>query len=240
MRLGQLSRKLGLTPSEIHRFLSDKGQAVEAGLNTRLTDDQVLLAVRHFDPSQESAILREDSDASTLEESAAVETVPDVRQVQENVEIENTATADDIQSETPPEVIRAPKQELPGLRVVGKIELKEPKKKETAEQSTAGDGQPATSESGQTRPPRRERPEQRTWRNPLEVQRQREAHEREEKLKRERELEKERRTQQYLKKVKSTPTKPIRKQEETVVETQVETKPAPKTWLGKIARWLTS
>jgi hypothetical protein len=244
MRLGQLSRKLGLKPSDIQSFLTEKGQVAEAGPNTRLTTDQVVLAVRHFDPSQEAAILKEDSTTDLVEESAPVETVPEVEQPSENIEIETVASAPDTPSETPPEVIRAPKQELPGLKVVGKIELKDPKKKEVPEpvageeeQSTTASA-PAQRRERQPKPLRRETTQQRTWKNPLEVQREREAHERQEKEKQEREREKERRTQQYLKKVKSAPTKPVRRQEESVVET--ETTPAPKTWLGKIARWLTS
>lgn len=246
MRLGQLSRKLSLKPSDIQSFLTEKGQVAEAGPNTRLTNDQVLLVVRHFDPSQEAAILKEDSAPDSVEESAAGESVPEVEQSQENADIGTMATAPDTQSETPPEVIRAPKQELPGLKVVGKIELKDPKKKETAEPSasdapeTAPASAPEQRHERPARPPRRENAQQRTWKNPLEAQREREARERREKQKQEREREKERRTQQYLKKVKSAPTKPVRKQEETVVEAQVDTRPAPKTWLGKIARWLTT
>jgi hypothetical protein len=244
MRLGQLSRKLGLKPSDIHDFLKQKNPAVEANPNTRLTDEQVLLAIRHFDPSLETAIMKEESEVDTREDvNPPTETVPEVEQSNEQIAIESTETAPDSQVETAPEVIRVQKQELPGLRVVGKIELKEPKKKEappSAEESPepAPQGEQPKPQRP-SRPIRRDQP-QRTWKNPLEAQRQREAEERREKRQQEIQREKEKRTQQYLKKVKSAPTKAVRKQEETIVETEVETRPAPKTWLGKIARWLTT
>jgi hypothetical protein len=250
MRLGQLSRKLGLKPSDIQTFLN--GIGVESGPNTRLTDDQVLIAVRHFDPSKEASILNEVSLPELSEEVIPVpaeqEQVPEVHAEALPIE-EAVQTTEPAEAEAPieiiPEVIRAPKLELPGLKVVGKIELKDPKKKENPEQQPA-EGVPASPPVNPERPDRparpirRERPVQRNWSNPLETQRQREAEERREKRAQELQAQKDRRTQKYLKKVKSAPTKPVRRQEETVVETQTETRPVPKTWLGKFARWLTT
>ena len=233
MRLGQLSRKLSLRASDIQSFLTEKKQAIEGGLNSRLTDDQVLLVVRHFAPSQEVGILDESVNQDAAEEPAPAETPSDANQEGAQDAIQSTQEQP---LEAATEVIRAPKQELPGLKVVGKIELREARKKESSEPPVQGT-EPAPDRP--LRPIRKESP-QRSWRNPLEVQRQREAEERRQHRKEELEREKERRTQNYLKKVKSAPTRPVRRQEETVVETQVESRPAPRTWLGKFARWLTT
>jgi hypothetical protein len=251
MRLGQLSRKLGLKPSDIQAFLG--GTGLEAGPNARLTDDQVLQAVRHFDPSREATIFTEPTAPEPVEEPAAVAVAPEqhteplLELPMEEVAPQSREAEPELPLEIAPEVIRAPKLELPGLRVVGKIELKDPKKKESSEQpagetpagAESSPARPAERPDRPARPIRRERP-QRTWSNPMEQQRQREADERRAKREEEIQREKDRRTQKYLKKVKSAPTKPVRRQEETVVETQVETKPVPKTWLGKFARWLTT
>jgi hypothetical protein len=246
MRLVQLSRKLALKPSDIQGFLANIYPGAEIGQNSRLTDEQVLQVVRHFDPTKEGTILNEAPVQEPVEPAAEVSIVEEPAQQPKSTEeavVAVTAEAEPVEEaplETTPEVIRVQKQELPGLRVLGKIELKEPKKKE----STDGPVEPAESAEARpvrpARPARREQPQQRTWRNPLEVQRQREIEEREERRRQQLEQEKARKTQKYLKKVKSAPTKPVRRQEETVIESQVEVKPVPRTWLGKLARWLTT
>ena len=59
MRLAQLARKLSLKPGDIQEFLLQRNQTVELNANTRLTDEQVILAVRHFNPSLEAIIQQE-------------------------------------------------------------------------------------------------------------------------------------------------------------------------------------
>ena len=118
MRLGQLSRRLGLKASDIQAFLKQLDQSVEAGPNTRLTDEQVALAVRHFDPAQEAAILAE----NTVGEKEEVVAVPEETQSPEApaeiVESSTDETTGESSTETTveptPEVIRVQKQELPG------------------------------------------------------------------------------------------------------------------------------
>jgi len=260
MRLAQLARKLGVKPADVQKLLTTGDQTLELNTNARLTDEQVVAAVRHFDPVLEATIFQEPAqsdhvgDISEREEQepvngAALEPGIDSQESVEQAIVSAFENAVDEAPETEPEVIRAPKLELPGLKVVGKIELKEPKKKTdvAGETGQAGELKP----DGEARPerePRRERQatssrrqaSPRQWKNPLEAERQREASDREEKRKKDLELKKEQRTQKYLKKVKSVPTKPVRRREEEVVEVQEDTRPAPKTWLGKFARWLTT
>lgn len=237
MRLAQLARKLSLKPAEVHAFLAERGHVLELNPNTRITDDQVLLAIRHFDPSLEGGLSPEEPTVEGVpdvtDEPEVVETAPSAEIPAEPAALE---AADSQALPVEPEIIRAPKAELPGLRVVGKIELKEPRKKEP--EPPANDKQPVP-ERKPTRP-YRENKQQRSWKNPLEAERQRQAREREEQRERELELEKQRRTQKYLKKVKSVPTKRVRREDESDVEVIEDVKPAPKTWLGKFGRWLTT
>jgi hypothetical protein len=247
MRLAQLARKLSLKPGEIQEFLRQRNQTVELNPNTRLTDEQVMMAVRHFDPSME---------ATMKQEPPAHEVAEPVDEIVETPETLVETPLDDFQRTAEPteqtgaevpypeetgttteaEVIRAPKLELPGLRVIGKIELKETKKKETP--AALSEGTEPRSERP-LRPANRER-QQRQWKNPLEQQRQREAQEREEKRAREIEADKLRRTQKYLNKVKSVPTKRVRRDEEAESEVVEDVRPVPRTWLGRLARWLTT
>jgi hypothetical protein len=246
MRLAQLARKLSLKPGDIQEFLLQRNQTIELNANTRLTDEQVMLAVRHFNPSLEAAIKQEP--APEIIEPVAEIAETEIEKPSDEFELtsEPTEQTEQTGAETPltedagatseTEVIRAPKLELPGLRVLGKIELKEAKKKETPAVSPDETG-PRTERP--VRPANRER-QQRQWKNPLEQQRQREAQEREEKRAREIEAAKLRRTQKYLNKVKSVPTKRVRRDEETESEVVEDVRPAPKTWLGRLARWLTT
>jgi hypothetical protein len=258
MRLAQLARKLGVKPADVQAFLTTGDQNLELNTNARLTDEQVVVAVRHFDPALEATIFQEPAQGEPAADGDRGEqpTVDSdlakpVSGSPEQIEQVSVPTFENTVDESGPEteVIRAPKLELPGLKVVGKIELKEPKKKTEVEgdppqeATPVGDGDTIPQrEPRQERPPRpvRRQAPPRQWKNPLEAQRQHEAREREEQRARELELKKEQRTQKYLRKVKSVPTKPVRRREEEVVEIQEDTRPMPKTWLGKFARWLTT
>lgn len=67
-----------------------------------------------------------------------------------------------------------------------------------------------------------------------------EAREAERKKKEKAEREKERRTSHYYSKVRSVPTKAVRKVEEQTVVEEIDTKEPPKTIFGKFLRWLTT
>ena len=130
------------------------------------------------------------------------------------------------------------------MKVVGKIELPEPKKKEEAPKND-------TADSGETpkegREPRKafdsqRRRQQRPEKNPITLQREREAKEAQKKREEDRIRDKEKKTQNYLKNYKAAPpTKAAKLVKEDVVEmTQQELAEPPKTIFGKIIRWLTN
>lgn len=151
------------------------------------------------------------------------------------------------------DTIRAPKIELAGLKVVGKIDLPEPRKKETqiTEDAAKPDGPVSDesrtpSEEPKTRVDRREEGrrnrgegrgqddrrrsrnnpvrEQRPYQNPIAAQREREIEDERERQKKKAAEDKERRTQNYQKRVKhSPPTKAARIVEEPVEEMDAET-----------------
>ena len=241
MRLGQLARKLAMRPAEIVTFLSQQHIAIESGGNTRLEDEHVGLIMRKFAPelSEEKII-----EAIAQGEEAASR--------MDNTPVANTDSAEsvapaDIQSpsgESPEEkieLIKAPKVELSGLRVLGKIDLPENKKKEvppTVESTETAP--PSTSDKRRPYQPRRERASAPSQKNPIALQREREAHEAEERRRAEIERDKEKRALHYRKKVKvAPPSKRVRMVDEPVEElSAAELMEPPKTWLGKFLRWL--
>ncbi len=247
MRLGQLARKLSLRPAQLVEFLAKNNIQIEESSNARMEDSQVDLIVRHFAPDSFDQIAQE------------------VEEIEEPVLVENTQSviepltpeSDTVENEiNEPEVIRVPKIELSGLKVLGKIELPEPKRKESvaeqtedAKEATVLDNPPVEKavklRSSKRKPTHqnRERSQQRAWKNPLELQREHEAREEEEKKRLDIEREKEKRRKHYEEKVKSVAqpkrVKPLKEQPE-VKRKPVDTRSVPKTWLGKFLRWWTT
>ncbi len=261
MRLGQLARKLALRPSEIVEFLAAHDIPLDESSNTRLEDDHVMLIVKHFAPagtgdSVAAPVTTGDSDSPEmpfLGEASAKHGIGAPVQ-NEETEMEDQSPASSLSPPTAEEVkggtIKAPKVELLGLKVVGKIDLPEPKKKEPA--STGVEPVDTNPQEGETKTPpewkrplrhKKERTEQRMARkNPIALEREREGQEAEQKRKARASQEKEQRTKNYYKKVKpSAPTKRIKMVDEPTIEmTTAEWKEAPRTWVGRFLNWLKS
>jgi hypothetical protein len=266
MRLGQLGRKLSLRPVEIVEFLATNNIQIASGSNTRIEDKHVLLVIDHFAPGQEN-ILTEDRESDSPEQTRVEAFVeePPVQAMQEITVTEIMPEAEKpepaaikeeetiVQTQLPTEnaeIIKAPKIELPGLRVLGKIELAEPKKKETLPEQIVTDAESTETpveqpkktqrENRKPTPQKRDRNDFRPRKNPVALQREHEALEAEQKRKEELEREKERRTQNYLKKVKIVqPTKAAKLNKEQVIEMSGIEEEKPKSWLGRFIHWLT-
>lgn len=258
MRLGQLARKLAIRTSEIVEFLGTLNITIETGSNTRIDDQHVLLVVEKFAPAMRNEILKvEDAvEVAEIEQAPVVETQA-VSAIEESEMKTDSPVAEQIEAPVAdqpgekPEVIKAPKIELSGLKVLGKIELPEPKKKEPKPE----DGETPAPESTESPVPARERRKplrrseenrpqrnQRSGKNPIALQRERE--EAEAKRKREEELKrlKEKKTQHYYSKVKvNTAVRKAKREEdhEEINDTTPE-RPAPTTLWGKFMRWLTT
>jgi hypothetical protein len=246
MRLAQLARKLTIRPTVIVDFLTQHNIQIEDGSNTRLEDAYVDLIMKKFAPARAAEI------AAELRLEKEIELKADL--AEEKIEIisqspvlENlTFSSTDILAEKI-EVIKAPKVELSGLKVLGKIELPEPKKKEIeplAEQAQSD--QPITAEVA--KPPRQENRKpfinrkevsnQRPVKNSIALERERKAQEAEKKQRERQKQEKEKRTLYYLSKVKVVaPIKSIKLVKEEVEEF-IPSAPAPKTIWGKFMKWL--
>ncbi len=273
MRLGQMARRLGVSQSEIVRYLASLNTAVEESVNTKLNPGEVRALYERFAPQW----LTENHD-----ESEPATLPPDVQavaanQVSANVDgAENSApeagempeaagetgrregehggvipSPGDVQPS--PDLIRAPKVELSGLRVLGKIELPEPKKKEelkpeeiredeeSAAQPPRDRREPRDKRRNQDgdRSKRNKRREPRAYQNPVAKQREQELQSELEKRKEKAAKEKERRTQNYHNRVKlSPPTKSARLVKEPVEELTAGAEEAkPTSWFGRILRW---
>jgi hypothetical protein len=247
MRLGQLARKLALRPSQIVDYLSSQKIYLEEGSNARIEDDRVVDIVNHFAPARLQEIV------TNLKAEAEEVAIPAVEVVEEVIKEETAAEVPvvpifsntDTQVEKP-EVIKAPKVELSGLKVLGKIELPESKKKEV-HQPTEDELSPKLEEKRKPRPvkrelskPAREAAAQQAWRNPIAQQREREAREAEARKEAAAEREKERRRENYLKKVKlGQPTKAMKLMDEPTEQlSERQLEETPKSWWGRFKKWL--
>jgi hypothetical protein len=247
MRIGPLARKLSVKPAQIITFVEAEFKILQPGNHTRLEESQVRAVLAHFKADALFAGVEILEDEPEKEESKPVEITETITEVfQPPVEESKEGLASS--QEEKPEVIKAPKIELQGLKVLGKIELPEPKKKEkpatekeTAESTEKREVRPRKKEG---RPQPKEQRFSRTERK-LTVAEQRDLDAKAEIERRRKEAEerKELRALRYQSKVRSKqPNKPSRysMKESDKTSSYTETRPAPKTWLGKLVRWFTT
>ena len=129
MRLAQLARKLTIRPTVIVDFLTQHNIQIEDGSNTRLADDHVALIMQKFAPARAAEIAAE----LVIEKETELKTsVPEekVEVIAQSTAIESISSSSEESLSEKIEVIKAPKVELSGLKVLGKIDLPESKKKE--------------------------------------------------------------------------------------------------------------
>ena len=238
MRLAQLARKLSVRPSEIVDLLAQDQVFFEDGTNAKLNDDQVKRVVLHVAPERMSEIMlvqiNETNEINELDSQpeAIVEPINEVKAETIPEDIKPT-----IDTELP-ETIRVPKVELAGLKVLGKIELPQPKAKEEAKDEVKDASQIKAKRERRDKQPRADRYE-RPWRNPVALQREAEDREREERKREALKQEKERKRMHYLNQVKNNkPPKAARLYEESAPAPKIVAKQKPRTWIGKFLRWL--
>lgn len=268
MRLGQLSRKINIRSSEIVSFLASQNVAIDDSVNTKVNDDLVRLVVSKFAPGTLIAVEEIIDEAPTEQpvpeiahEPSLEVAVPEVTAIVEAEEIsaehdaereEEVSRSESGEQTEFPDVIKAPKVELQGLKIIGKIELPTPKKKEpvappveeNTEENVAAkvaDIPKGDRHDKRRNGPRKEKRNDRPRKNPIALQREREEREALERKKEQARREKEKRTQYYQKRVKpSAPIKPVRMVDEPLVDMSHEAPDAPKTLWGKFVRWLTT
>ncbi|MCD9017426.1 hypothetical protein [Parachryseolinea silvisoli] len=276
MRLGQLARKLSVSPAEVTALLASKNIQIEEGINTRLTDEQLTSVLQHYGKALSTVTLAEEhaieegivtkpeeqtdiiaqkpvQEASLSMTEQAVDQVVISESAEQQAGVDTTPEAG-VSADESPTLIKAPKVELSGLRILGKIELPQPKKKEVSEKQEGEAGteklespvqkdrrQSIREDRGSGRRQPRNREGERPRKNPVAAQREREAREAEENRQELARQEKERRTQYYQQRVKaSVPTKPARLFNEEVTDMRNDQRPVPKGWFGRLLRWFKS
>lgn len=239
-----MARKLAVRPSQIVDYLSTHKIYLEEGSNAKLNDEHVDRIVLHFAPDRLKEIV---ADIKTEEaENIAPSIVTEEPEKEEDSKPEIVESVAGIKLEKP-EVIKAPKVELSGLKVLGKIELPQSKKKDQpTPEPTTEETKIEPQEQGRQRPDSRKpqtkskREVQQPWRNPIALQREREAREAEERKREAAEREKERRKEHYLKRVKvGQPTKPARIIDEPIeLHITQKSDDRPRGLWGRFMKWL--
>jgi len=157
MRLGQLARKLDISPTQIINFLTENGIQISEGSNVKLDSQQEEEIIRKFGnnlleiPFESNELetvldetIEENESGTSTNEPGQQETHDQPQLSEENADSENSETPEvpKVQEEEM-ELIKAPKVTLPGLKVVGRIDLPEPK--ETQEEIPEESEEPADS-----------------------------------------------------------------------------------------------
>lgn len=253
MRLAQLARKIGIKPGEIAAFLTDKNLPIDGSSNAKVAEDQVELVLRHYAPDLLSPVAEIESQVLAEEETESV-TNPEHLEISEDAPLlaseEDMKVATSDEDTVIKEVIKPVLVELPGLKVVGKIDLPESKKlgAETVEEDKVEAGEKKlpikkTNEKlGRRRNINREN-EQRPRKNIVALQREREARETLKRKLEEKEREKKLRTERYLKKVSKftpPPQRPKKIKYEDEYEVFSIEPEKPRSFFGKILNWFVS
>lgn len=173
-----------------------------------------------------------------------VDIVEDEPQPNEDEIIQTDKLLEMLESEEAPpnlekiKLIKAPKKELSGLKVLGKVDLPEPRKKPPTEET-----EEKNSIKHKNRKPQLSDEEKEKRR--LKAKRKKEAFEaRQEKRRKEQEAKrlkqlKQSHYKQKLQKIEiKKPKEKIKKTDDPVIQQVKKTKPEPKTWLGKWWRWM--
>jgi hypothetical protein len=228
MRLGQLSRKLGIHTSKIIDFLASKDIVINEDSNTRIEDEYVTWITQKYAPQLMAEV------SNTLSEEKIEPTIH-TPFVEEVVPTEEQPAA--LEAAPLPELIKAPKIELSGLKVLGKIEIPEKKKATTSQEPSESTSSDTTSTERKKNPRKEFTP--RPQKNPVALQREREEREAERKRKEKLQREKEKKTYNYLSRVKTqAPVKKSQYVKEQIEETASITEEVPKSLWGKFLRWL--
>jgi hypothetical protein len=234
MRLGQLSRKLGVSTSQIISYLASKDIVISEDSNTKIEDEHANWVTQAYAPH----LLIEVATTISEEQTQSAEPVKEPIEIFESTDTSNTITDPTIIAQEPlPELIKAPKIELSGLRVLGKIELPEKKKREDTISENQQEGEIKIRTD--RKPAGRREYEDRPRKNPITLQREREEREAEKRRKEEMIRAKEKKSQHYQNKVKTqVATKRAKMFSEPIEKIETPIEVTPTTWWGKFMKWL--
>jgi hypothetical protein len=274
MRLGQLARKAEKKPVELIQILQEQGINDYTHANSKMSEEHEEWVISYLglktEVEQEEISIEINKDIESSLESEQTPIKNDLSVTDLPLETENDKTSEikvekladeelngnenggeEIESSTEEEieVIKAPKIELPGLKVVGKIDLPEPKKKEVVSMEsensadkTASKKQPRRHDKNR-KSNRRKNPDY----NPVAAQRERQRkYDEREALKKHEQLKKKKK-QHYQEKVADQKAAPSKKKKnvkpasytQVVAETsQTSNKAKKPNAIVRLWRWL--
>jgi hypothetical protein len=282
MRLGQLSRKINAKTSEIISFIEkDFNDTIEDHPNTKVPDIYIA-RIEQFFLLQQSEIIEEVKDSTSpkdkqdelqtdvLKEHEALESpeesvteqiieAPNQAHNDQNTLNEDEAGDDEADDENhliiEDGVIKAPKPKFEGVKVVGKIDLPEPKETEPKEtEAVDEENQDASTDNISTaqtkrrknKPKNRNDKRKGTNRKPVvsfeeQKKKEQEAYIKQQELKKKKEKEHKRKNYESMMKEKKQTKKSVSKKnskKKNKSVTSTEQKKQPTTIFGKFLRWL--
>jgi len=251
MRLIQLARELNISPGVLEDHLRASGSNTDINSNIRLDETTVIQLVEALAPARLKEFQGRQHPVAFEAETAALvtaEAAPAEQSVQpaaDELTVREESSADvHSDADVLPDIIRAPKVELPGLKVVGKIELPEPPKKPepqqpATEEASATDQRRGYSRSDRGQAGRRERRPQRDD-NPIARERERQQRlaekKRQEEIRRKKELRARAYEQSQARRQAAAGSK--KKKSATSNGQEEVVRPRPKTFFGRFWRWL--
>lgn len=214
MRLSQIARKLGVAPSTVSELLVKKGYDTPKNGNAKLNEEQIAELYKHYDivVFTEPEVIKEleaeaekeaNMEEAVIEEKEIEIAAPSLEMIKEE-EVENinepeeSLAVEEVTEEEPIEVIRAKKVKLEGIKVLGKIDLPEPKVKKEVEETEDSEKEEVTTKKRPQRTPRNKRDQRRKKPELTFEQKQAAADRKREREKREREKKIKEKKQAYF------------------------------------------
>jgi len=246
MRLGQLARKYGVSPQKIISFIKEvEPDSDQLGENSKLSDQLKDMLANRFDNSQPTEEQPEIVDQPDIEIASIESTIKDAPK-KPDVVIETDKLLELLESEEAPNelekitLIKAPKKELEGLKIKGKIELPEPKEKS---KSTENEDDPSTNLKTTVKPRKGRLSDEEREKRRVEARERKLKYMAREKKRRQKEEEKQRKAvnrAHYQQKMQQRQASKLKKSKTKPIPQMVESPNPPQTVLGKLWKWLTT
>ncbi|MGF1638241.1 MAG: translation initiation factor IF-2 [Cyclobacteriaceae bacterium] len=156
MRLSQVARKLNIGKNTILDFLNSKGHQIENNPNSKIDQEQLGLLSREF---ADSALDKEEASGLTIgskhNENVVINAASESREAEtdddeKEIFIKNISADKGASATTESQSVKTETHKLPGIKVVGKIDLDNKKEKVVEE---------VVEEKPQTNAPKEEKPE---------------------------------------------------------------------------------
>ena len=228
MRLAQIARELQISPNTIAKHLEKtRGLTLEKGFNEKL-DDEILEELRSkFKVEEKDEVVEEDWSIQEKKEEVVEESVETLSELEGAIEFEEKIPEN-------VERIKAIIPELEGIKVVGKIDLPEPKAPEIPEAETEenGDVKEPTAEQKSIPEKRERRPKREVRKRPVRTplsDEEKEAREEKRKLKERERFEAKRKEARKTKYLNSVQQKAIKAKDKKVLSAKqaIEVKSVP-------------